>query len=151
MEENAGDYRTGRHVVYELHAHIVLTPKYRRKVFTECVSREIERVTREVCERHEVTLEECNTDLDHAHLVISYPPKISLSKLVGAIKTNTSRHVRKLQLPEVQRTLWGKHFWSPSYFVASTGGAPLEIIKKYVQDQGRKPRKQGRPRDSSTP
>lgn len=151
MGSVSDNFRSGRHVVYDLRAHIVLTPKYRKKVFTEQVSEEVERSARAVCENNGVALEEFNTDLDHAHLVVSYPPKISLSKLIGAIKTNTSRHLRSLELKEVETVLWGEHFWSPSYLVSSTGGAPLEKIIKYVQNQGKKPRKPGRPRNSSTP
>lgn len=151
MGSTSDNFRSGRHVVYDLHAHIVLTPKYRKKVFTKQVSSEIEHSARAVCKNNGVALEEFNTDLDHAHLVVSYPPKISLSKLIGAIKTNTSRHLRNLKLEEVETALWGEHFWSPSYFVSSTGGAPLEKIKKYVQNQSKNPRKPGRPRNSSTP
>ncbi|WP_285112392.1 IS200/IS605 family transposase [Propionimicrobium lymphophilum] len=151
MGSTSDNFRSGRHVVYDLHAHIVLTPKYRKKVFTEQVSEEVERSARAVCKNNGVALEEFNTDLDHAHLVVSYPPKISLSKLIGAIKTNTSRHLRNLKLEEVETALWGEHFWSPSYFVSSTGEAPLEKIKKYVQNQSKNPRKPGRPRNSSTP
>lgn len=141
----AGNFRTGRHVVYDLHAHIVLTPKYRRKVMTQRVHDEIESVAREVCSNHEATLDEFNTDNDHAHLLVTYPPKVSLSRLIGSIKANSSRVLRSRHFEEVERALHGDHFWSPSYFVASTGGAPLEKVKRYVQDQGKAPRGKGNP------
>ena len=149
----AGDFRTGRHVVYDLHAHIVLTPKYRRKVMTDRVHKMIESMTREVCESNDATLEEFNTDNDHAHLLVSYPPKVSLSKLIGSIKSNTSKVLREQRYEEVERAIHGDHFWSPSYFVASAGGVPLEKIKRYVQDQGREPKGRGNPnwRHSSPP
>ncbi|MCP8995008.1 IS200/IS605 family transposase [Rothia sp. P3C3.S176] len=142
---NKDDYRRGRHVVYDLHAHIVLTPKYRRKVMTERVHALIEETTREVCQRFDVVVDEFNTNQDHAHLLITYPPKVSLSTLIGAIKTNTAKRVRAAGFEEVQRALWGEHFWSPSYFVASTGGAPLEKVRVYVQQQGQVPRGPGNP------
>ena len=134
------DFRTGRQVVYELCAHIVLTPKYRRKVFTERVSQVTEDVARQCCERNEAELLEFNTDSDHAHLLISYPPKKSLSSLVSSIKTNTSGVIQEQGFPEVEKALWGNHFWSPSYCVVSAGGAPLEVIKKYVENQRKEPR-----------
>lgn len=139
------DFRTGRHVVYELYAHIVLTPKYRRKVFTERVSQVTENVARQCCERNEAELLEFNTDSDHAHLLISYPPKKSLSSLVSSIKTNTSRVIREQGFPEVEKALWGNHFWSPSYCAVSAGGAPLEVIKKYVENQRKEPLGRGNP------
>ena len=142
----AGDeWRSGRHVVYRLHAHIILTPKYRKKVMTDRVSELLRATFLEVCDRHEATLDEFETDQDHAHLLVTYPPKVSLSRLVGALKTNSSKRVREQRWPEVRRALWGEHFWSPSYAVVSCGGAPLEVIAAYVRSQQEKPRGPGRP------
>ncbi len=146
---NAEDFRTGRSVVYKLHAHIVLTPKYRRKVMTERVTSLLRDVFTEVCGRFDVELEAFETDRDHAHLLVSYPPKLALSNLVMSLKTISSMRVREQQWPEVTNALWGKHFWSPSYAVVSCGGAPLEVVKKYVEQQQSPNRKRGRPaRDS---
>lgn len=142
--ESMGDFRTGRHVVYSLHAHIVLVPKYRRKIMHGRVAEIVEAVTREVCDRRGVVLEAFNTDQDHCHLLVAYPPKVSLSSLVGSIKTMTSRAIHDANLAEVQHALRGPAFWSPSYCVVSCGGAPLEVVAQYVRDQGREPRKQGR-------
>ena len=140
------EWRTGRRVVYRLWAHIVLTPKYRRKVMTQRVTDQLGFVFAEVCERYGAELVEYNTDQDHAHLLVSYPPKVALSNLVMGLKTNSSVRIRELGYEEVTRALWGKHFWSPSYAVVSCGGAPLEIIKEYVRNQGKPNRPQGRPR-----
>lgn len=139
------NFRTGRHVVYELHAHIVLTPKYRRKVFTQEVHDIVYQCTQEICERNNVILEEFNTDTDHVHMIISYPPTISISSLIGSIKGYSSRMLRKHHYHLIQDKLWGKHFWSPSYFVSSTGGAPLDKVKKYVENQGKIPKSPGNP------
>lgn len=145
MTDKAADYRTGRHVVYNLHAHIVLVTKYRRDPITDRVRKLIIDVTQEVCDRHGVTLMEADGETDHIHLLINYPPKLSLSALVGAIKTNTSKRVREQQWPEVTQALWGEHFWSPSYFVTSTGGAPLERVAAYIRDQRTPNKTVGRP------
>ena len=139
------DYRVGRHVVYDLNAHVVLVTKYRKDAITARVRELLITTTREVCERNESVLLEADGESDHLHLLISYPPKISLSALVMAIKTNTSKRVREQGWDEVRRALWGDHFWSPSYFVASTGGASLEKVATYVRSQREPNRKQGRP------
>lgn len=144
MDENWHNWRTGRHVVYDLHAHIVLTPKYRRKVMTPRVAELLGQVFEEVCGRFECTLEAFETDRDHAHLLISYPPKVQLSKLVMGLKTNSSKQVREQHWPEIEQALWGEHFWSPSYCIASAGGAPLAIVKQYVENQGKPRRKYDR-------
>ena len=138
------DFRTGRHVVYNLHAHIVLVPKYRRKVMTPRVTRLLGEAFAEVCERYGATLDAYETDQDHAHLLVTYPPKVAMSKLVMSLKTISSLRVRERRWPEVTRALWGEHFWSPSYCVVSAGGAPLDIIKRYIETQ-QLPNRQGRP------
>ena len=140
------DWRNGRHVVHQLHAHIVLVPKYRRHVMTDRVSDEICSAIVEVCTRYEATLDAFETDGDHAHLLVTYPPKVALSKLVMSMKTLSAMRVRAKNWPEVQNALWGSHFWSPSYAVISCGGAPLETVKKYIENQKLPRRKPGRPR-----
>ena len=144
MAVDRHEWRTGRHVVYDLHAHIILTPKFRRKVMTERVSNLLKDVLEEACNRRGVTLDAFETDEDHAHLLVSYPPKISLSSLVMSLKTVSSKAVREQQWPEITQALWGKHFWSPSYAVTSCGGAPLEIVKTYIENQ-KTPQKLGNP------
>lgn len=144
------DFRTGRHVVYNLHAHIVLTPKYRRKVMTPRVTALLGEAFAEVCGRYEATLDAYETDQDHAHLLVTYPPKVALSKLVMSLKTISSLRVRERRWPEVTRASWGEHFWSPSYCVVSAGGAPLDIIKRYIETQ-QSPNRQGRPPRSGRP
>ena len=129
------DWRNGRHVAYRLHAHIVLTPKYRRKVMTDRVAAELGATFVEVCARFEATLDAFETDQDHAHLLVTFPPKVSLSKLAGSLKTISSYRVRQHNWPDVRRALWGEHFWSPSYALISCGGAPLEAVKAYIENQ----------------
>lgn len=72
---------------------------------------------------------------DHAHLLIAYPPKVALSTLVNSLKGVSARMLRSAALPEVSEKLWGEHFWSPSYCAVSCGGAPLEVVKRYVESQ----------------
>lgn len=104
----------------------------------------------EVCGRHEVILEAFETDTDHAHLLVSYPPKLALSRLVMSLKTISSMRIRAQGWPEITRALWGEHFWSPSYAVVSAGGAPLDIVKQYIENQQQPNRTKGRPRKTTT-
>lgn len=140
------EYRNGRHVVYKLHAHLIFVTKYRKKVMTDRVTDELRSVFEEVCGRHGVTLDAFETDHDHAHLLVSYPPKVALSTLVMSLKTISSMRVRAQDWPEVRKALWGDHFWSPSYCVVSCGGAPLDVIKAYVEGQRAPNRPKGRPK-----
>lgn len=139
-------FRTGRHVIYDLHAHIVLTPKYRRKVITPRVRDLLTELATDICHQRDVTLDAIDGTDDHLHLLVSYPPKVRLSDLVRDLKAITSKELRAKNWPEITRALWGEHFWSPSYCVTSAGGAPLDIIKTYVDNQRAEPKGPGRPR-----
>jgi len=114
---------------------LVFITKYRRDVITDRVRAALEASMRRVCADFEAQLLEIDGEDDHLHLLIAYPPKTSISRLVNSLKGVSSRRVRALRYPEVTRALWGNAFWSPSYCAVSCGGAPLETIKRYVQSQ----------------
>jgi len=95
----------------------------------------LQRAWKTVCVDFECELKEAGFEDDHAHLLIAYPPKVALSVLVNSLKGVSARMLRAAALPEVTSKLWGKHFWSPSYCAVSCGGAPLEIVKRYVEQQ----------------
>ena len=139
------NFRSGKHVVHNLTAHIVLIAKYRKKVMSCAVHDVIEKAIRDTCGRLGIELLEFNTNTDHAHVLISYPPKYSISEIVRAFKTNSSRKVRIECADEIRDKLWGNHFWSPSYFVSSTGGASLDVVKQYVENQKQPPKTRGNP------
>ena len=134
MDESR-DLRTGRHVVYDIHIHLVFVAKYRRSVFTKEILLELEDIFKGVCEDFESTLIEFDGEGDHVHLLVNYPPKVSVSKLVNSLKGVSSRLIRKKQFPSVQNSLWGGSLWSPSYFAGSCGGAPIDVIRKYIEAQ----------------
>lgn len=148
MGNEQGKYRTGRHVVFSLQAHIVLVTKYMRGAITDRVRDVIITTAKEVAKRYEFQILEIDGEDDHIHLVVDYPPKLSLSKIVMVLKANTSKKARENHSKEVESVLWGDHFWSPSYFVSSTGGDSLDKVRRYVQDQRKPPRGPGRPIDS---
>lgn len=129
------DIRTGRHCVFKMHVHLVFVTKYRRDVFTKAILDELKPVFAGVCQDFEAELEELDGEDDHVHLLVNYPPKVSISALVNSLKGVSSRLVRKQNHPSIRNKLWGGHLWSPSYFASSCGGAPIAIIRQYIAQQ----------------
>jgi putative transposase len=129
--------RRGRSVVYNLHVHLVFTPKYRRGPFTSAILARCEQIMAEVCTAFGAELSEFNGETDHVHLLVHYPPKVALSRLVNSLKGVSARHLRQEFPTHIRKYLWGEHFWSPSYFAGSCGGAPLSIVKDYIENQKR--------------
>ncbi|MET7329993.1 IS200/IS605 family transposase [Nonomuraea sp. NPDC005650] len=131
------EVRRGRHVVCSLHAHLVFVTKYRRGALTDEMLVRCEEVMRGVCADFEVELREFNGEHDHVHLLVHYPPKVALSKLVNSLKGVSARMLRKEYSTHVRTYLWGGHFWSGSYFAGSVGGAPLTVLDQYIEQQKR--------------
>ena len=132
----SNDFRSGRHCVFKLHAHLVFVTKYRYQVLDGYMFPTLEILFKKVCEDFEAERVEFNGESDHVHLPVNYPPKVSLSKLVNSLKGVSSRKL-KLHHPEVANRYYKSALWSPSYFAASCGGAPIEIIRQYVEQQRR--------------
>ena len=133
------ELRTGRHCVFMLHAHLIFITKYREKVFNEESLSRLEAVFRDVGQQFEVELSEFNGERDHVHLLINYPPKVQLSKLINSLKGVSSRRLKQ-EFSEI-RNHWvcrkSGSLWSPSYFAGSVGGAPLSVLKQYIEQQNR--------------
>ena len=128
------ELRTGRHVVSCLHAHIVFVPKFRKKVFDADALERMRSIFRVVCADFEADIVEFNGESDHIHLLVNYPPKIALSTLVNSLKGVSSRRIRQ-ERPDIAKKYWKGGLWSASYFVGSVGGAPLKILKQYIEAQ----------------
>ena len=118
-----------------LHVHLVFVTKYRRKVFTKEILVDLKNIFSSICNDFEATLVEMNGEYDHVHLLVEYPPKIALSKLVNSLKGVSSRLIRQHEYPSITKALWGGALWSPSYFAGSCGGAPLKTIRTYIEQQ----------------
>lgn len=131
---NSQEIRTGRHCVFNMHVHLVFVAKYRRDVFTKVMLETMREVFERVCLDFEALLVEFDGEDDHVHLLVNYPPKVAISSLVNSLKGASSRILRTKH-PEIKNKLWGNALWSPSYFAASCGGAPIGIIKQYIQQQ----------------
>jgi putative transposase len=124
--------RKERHSVSDLKIHLVCVTKYRRKILTSESLAVIEKSFREVAAKMDFQIEEFNGESDHVHVLIEFPPKLSISQMVNSLKGVSSRRYTQ----EGFEKPYGKTaLWSPSYFVSSIGGASLEILKKYIQDQ----------------
>jgi len=137
-------YRRKAHSVSLLHAHLVFCVKYRRPVLTARVAREIRLSMLESGAGLAIDITAIEADRDHLHLMIAYPPDLALGAVARRLKGASSRAVRKRSFPEVTSRLWGPAFWFPSYFVASCGGAPLAVVKAYVEGQQDPDRKRRR-------
>ena len=135
---NTNDFRRGRHCVFALHVHLVFVTKYRRKVLSAAMHETLRGIFAHVCEDFEATLVDTNGEDDHVHLLVEYPPKVTLSTLVNSLKGVSSRRLRQIH-PDVTARYWRGVLWSPSYFAASCGGAPLSIIKTYIENQRKHP------------
>jgi putative transposase len=132
--QDASAYRRGRSVASALHVHLVFTTEYRRGVLDEEAIRVLRDVFAGVCAAFGADLRACDGEDDHVHLLVEYPPAVSVSGLVTSLKGVSSRMLRKLR-PQAARRYRQGVLWSPSYFAASAGGAPLDAIRRYVEQQ----------------
>ena len=123
-----------RHAAHLLHAHIVFVTKYRKKVLGELHLAAFKEAASLICVELEAELLECDGEADHVHLMIVYPPKLAISKLVNALKASTSKRLRN-EFIDLRAAYEKPVLWSRSYFAGSCGGAPLEVVKKYIQNQ----------------
>jgi putative transposase len=133
--EQEFDYRKGRHCIFAIHAHLVFVTKYRRGVFRKEHLDSLRRILADVCKDFDAELVEFNGEHDHVHLLVNYPPKVALSALVNSLKGVSSRLLRK-EFGDFHPWLKRRGvLWSPSYFAASCGGAPIEILRQYIEQQ----------------
>jgi putative transposase len=128
------EFRKERHSVSRLMVHLVCVTKYRRKVFDDAAIAWLQTHCAKVCATMGAQLVALDGESDHIHLLIEYPPKLSVSVLVNALKGTSSRLLRRRR-PEIAFRYWRGVLWSPSYFAVSAGGAPLETIRRYVEAQ----------------
>lgn len=127
--------RTGRHCVFALHAHLVFLTKYRHKVFTDRHLARLEEIMRTVCADFETELVEFNGEDNHVHLLVNFPPKTAIARLVNSLKGVSSRRMRH-DFPDLAHHYYrATKLWSGSYFAGSVGGAPLSMVSQYIEQQ----------------
>ncbi len=126
---------TNQHSVFSLKYHIVFCVKYRRKVIDDTVSERLKQMFERIGEPYKITLVEFEHDKDHIQILIKAHPKTELSKFINAYKSASSRLIKK-EFPNIKQYLWKDFFWSRSFLLLTVGGAPIEVVEKYIQDQG---------------
>ena len=123
------------HSVFSMYYHLILVVKYRRKVFDDSISDYAKSVFEKIAPSYNISLLEWNHDVDHVHIMFKAQPNSELSKFINAYKSASSRLIKK-DYPEIRKKLWEEYFWSQSFCLLTTGGAPIEVIKKYIETQG---------------
>ena len=127
-------YRKLSHTVYHCNYHVVFVPKYRYRILEGKIGELVEHKIRQVCAWNEVEIEELNIQSDHVHMLISVPPKRSLSEIVGIIKGKSAIHLFKTRKRLKEKPYWDIHFWARGYFATTVGGEK-EIIRRYIRHQ----------------
>ncbi|EOW9528597.1 IS200/IS605 family transposase [Bacillus cytotoxicus] len=123
------------HSVFLLYDHLVLVIKYRRKVIDDTISDYAKDMFVRLGESYNISLVEWNHDIDHVHILFKAHPNTEMSKFINAYKSASSRLIKK-HFPQVKKELWKEYFWSRSFYLLTTGGAPIEVIKIYIENQG---------------
>ena len=126
---------SNNHSVFLLYYHLVLVVKYRRQVFDDVISEFAKNIFVHIATTYNITLEQWKHDKDHVHIMFRAHPNTEMSKFINAYKSASSRLIKK-NFPAVRRKLWKDMFWSRSFCLLTTGGAPIEVIRKYIQTQG---------------
>jgi len=131
-------YDTNKHSVFLLQYHLILVIKYRRQVIDNKICNRLKEIFEYIGEKEQYKLKiiEFNSDLDHLHILFKAEPKSELKKFINAYKSASSRLIKN-EFPQIKKKLWQEAFWSRSFFLATTGGVTLEVLKEYVENQGK--------------
>ena len=135
------NYKTNNNIMYSCKYHVVWCPKYRRKVLRDNISERLKELIKEKCSEIRVDIIEMEIMSDHVHLLIEVDPQYGVNKAIKSIKGYTSYMLRK---EFVELTTKLPTLWSNSYFISTVGGAPLSIIKQYIESQARSQREEGK-------
>ena len=135
------ELRNNNHSVFAIHFHLILVIKYRRKVINDEISERLKGIFEYIQDNYNIVLEEWNYDIDHIHILFRSEPNTNVSKFINAYKSASSRLIKK-EYPQIRKSLWKEMFWSQSFCLLTTGGATVDIIKQYIQSQGKKDDKQ---------
>ena len=123
------------HSVFAMYYHLILCVKYRRKVFDDEISEYARNIFEKIAPSYNISLLEWDHDVDHVHIMFKAHPNSELSKFINCYKSASSRLIKR-DFPEVSQKLWNEYFWSQSFCLLTTGGAPIEVIRKYIETQG---------------
>lgn len=142
-----GDYMdrldNNAHSVFLMYYHLILVVKYRREVIDDPISEYAREIFLRIAPGYGIRLEEWNHDLDHVHIMFRAQPRTELSRFINAYKSASSRLIKK-EYPQIREKLWKEAFWSQSFCLMTAGGAPVEVIRQYIETQGEKDGRRGR-------
>ena len=127
-------YRHGSHSRYDLKVHLVFVTKYRKQVLQGEIAKRCRVLIREICLSNEIQIVKGHISRDHVHLLLNYPPRLSVSKLAQYIKGKSSRKLLQ-EYAELRRKFWGQHLWARGYFAVSTGNVTDKVIEEYIANQ----------------
>lgn len=128
------EYRRGAHTVYDLKYHIVWVTKYRYRVLEGEIAVRTRDLIRQICQAREIVILKGHVSRDHVHLLVSGPPRLSVSQMVQYIKGKSSLQLQR-DFPNLRKRYWGQHLWARGYFAASSGTVTDEMIKAYIEQQ----------------
>ena len=132
---NETNLKALNHCFYNINYHLVIVTKYRKKVITPAILSRLSDLIKERIEAWDGCLLEINGQPDHIHILFELPPKHAVADFVNALKTGTSRRIRAEFAEELKQHYWKPVFWSRSYCVVTCGGAPLEVVRQYIENQ----------------
>lgn len=135
-------YRRGPHTIFDIKYHLVWTTKYKKPILTGRIGVRVRDLIREICDTNSVQIIRGHVSKDHIHIFISVPPQLSIAKLAQYLKGKTSRKIL-MENPKLNRSFWGKHFWSRGYFAATSGTITDETVMEYIQNQDEDADKRG--------
>lgn len=131
------DLDNNNHSVFLMYYHLVFVVKYRRKVIDDTVSSSLKGIFERISPNYNISLQEWNHDKDHVHVLFKAHPNTELSKFINSYKSASSRLIKK-EYPQIRKSLWKEYFWSRSFCLLTTGGAPIDVVKRYIESQGEK-------------
>lgn len=137
MKKNRNNYRSHWHCVYNLKYHLVLVTKYRRKCFTTIMLNRLKDICNKQCQRWDAELLEFGGEEDHIHLLLEMHPNILPAKFINSLKTVSSRLIRKEFSEHLAKYYWKSILWTRAYCLITAGGAPLSVLREYIQKQAK--------------
>jgi len=130
-------YYSSSHLVFKCNYHVIFCPKYRHKILTGKVSIRLKEICLEVAKAHDFTIEEIETDKNHVHMIINCNPRYGIMKCIQVLKQVTAYRLFEEFLHIRKTKLWGGKFWSRSSFVSTVGSVSLDVVKQYIENQGK--------------
>jgi len=131
-----GYIKYGSHTVYDIQYHVVWTTKYRYKVLQGRVAERLRELIRQGCEARNIKIVRGSIGKEHVHLLLSCPPTLAPSKILQYLKGRSSKLLQE-EFQELRKRYWGQHLWAPGYFCRTVGSVTEEIIKEYIENQGK--------------